>query len=350
MPNENWEIVIVGAGLVGTSLACLIAPHAKQFNFKVSLVDPRSFDTEKNIVPASDARSLALAYGTQQIYETLGLWSQLKDQAVPIKKVHISDRGHLGLTKLSLPFESITTLGYVISNNLIGGVLGKRINQLMEQKELSLISPGTVTHLTPTSLGMKVTLSSNNRHISKNAHLVIVADGTQSALIKHLGIVQKTHTYDEQAIVANVTSSHPSFDTAYKRFTPQGDIALLPPISNYHPLIWTAPTYIANELFAMSSKKFLDTLQQHFSYRLGRFTSIGVKHKYPITSVIAKEQVRPGVIILGNAAHTLHPVAAQGYNLSIRDSLVLANTILGALKKNQSPGSITIFLIIFLPD
>ncbi|PJE79116.1 2-octaprenyl-6-methoxyphenol hydroxylase [invertebrate metagenome] len=340
MEKQHWDILIVGAGLVGASLAYALSPLTCTHQLSVALVEPNDISVPRHRPASFDARSSALSYGTCQIYESLHLWQSLQSFATPIKQVHVSDSGHFGITRLRHRDENVPALGYVVENHRLGDLLLKHLQNLSHHKRLSLINPGKVTEILPTDKRMSVTLDSKGLASQCSASLVILADGGHSGLMEQLGITRNTRPYRQHAIIANIQTSHPGNGTAYERFTPKGTVALLPSGISRYGLVWTISSENTDSILQWSPERFLAELQNIFGFRAGRFIRLGARHHYPLSLTLANEQVRPGLVVLGNAAHTLHPVAGQGYNLSLRDTMTLVDTIKTAVHQGRSPGEL----------
>ena len=163
---------------------------------------------------------------------------------------------------------------------------------------------------------------------SLDCDLAILADGGRSGLREKLGIHAHPTHYGQTALISNISSAMPHQGTAFERFTDAGPMALLPLPDNRCVLIWTREPAEAQRLYALPDKEFLQELQSCFGYRLGAIEQVGSRHLYPLSLVESSEQVRSHLVVLGNAAHSLHPVAGQGYNLSLRDSMALADCLL----------------------
>jgi 2-octaprenyl-6-methoxyphenol hydroxylase len=175
--------------------------------------------------------------------------------------------------------------------------------------------------------GYRLTLSDQS---SLDCQLAILADGGRSGLREQLGIGVSHRPYGQSALIANVSPEHGHNGQAFERFTEQGPMALLPLAEQRCALVWTRASNDAERLMTLSDGQFLDELQQAFGYRLGALRQVGKRHLYPLALVEAQEQVRPHLVVLGNAAHSLHPIAGQGYNLSLRDTLALAQALLSS--------------------
>ncbi|MDD7805817.1 MAG: 2-octaprenyl-6-methoxyphenyl hydroxylase [Endozoicomonas sp. (ex Botrylloides leachii)] len=346
--SQQYDVLIIGGGLVGATLACALEPLACLQGLKIAIVEPRPVDQPQSRPPSFDARSSALSYGTIQAYEKLGLWSSLAGHAESIKQVHVSDRGHFGMTRLSHKKEGVPALGYVIDNFKLGEVLLDRLRCYRKKQTLTLYSPAEVTQLNPTAGSMLVTLldSTKKQHDIK-ASLVVLADGGRSGLMAQIGIIRDTHDYGQHALIANITTDKPHEGVAYERFSRNGPMALLPkkslidkPEASLYGLVWTLSEDEINDVISMKASAVIKKLQDSFGYRAGRFLQIGHRDSYPLIMGIAREQIRPNLVVLGNAAHTVHPVAGQGYNLAIRDVMSLANTIKAAVIDRASVGDL----------
>lgn len=342
--NNNkfeFDLLIVGAGLVGASLVCALEPLIKQCQLRCALVEPldlnESLDQSREKPPSFDARASALSYGTQQTYQKLGLWQSLDALAQPISQVHVSDKGHFGVARLSAEQEQVPALGYVIHNYHLGDVLMARLQHFRQEQLIEVFSPEHVTSLKPVAGGMDVELSS----MTTSASLVILANGGRSGLMDQLGITRETTQYEQHALIANLKLDRSHGGIAYERFAGKGPIALLPLKGDQSALVWIVPQETVDSILHLEDKAFLKTVQAQFGYRAGCFREVSKRHSYPLSMSIAEEQVRPGLVVLGNAAHALHPVAGQGYNLAIRDVMALADNIAGSLQQGISPGDLT---------
>lgn len=315
------NIAIIGGGLVGASLALALQAEAKARGWQISLIEP--FAPGAGYQPSYDARSTALSYGSRQIYQRLGLWSRIAERAEPIQQIHVSDRGRFAAARLSAREEGVPALGYVVENAWLGQCLW----QALDQQVVSWRSPAEVTRLEALPAGYQLTL---NDESSLQCDLAILADGGRSGLREQLGI-GVTHTpYGQSALIANVSPQDAHRGQAFERFTADGPMALLPLADNRCALVWTRAAADAERLLRLDEGRFLDELQQAFGYRLGALRQVGARHLYPLALVEAQEQVRPHLVVLGNAAHSLHPIAGQGYNLSLRDTLALAESLLAS--------------------
>lgn len=317
------QLAIVGGGLVGASLALALQAGAKARGWKIVLVEP--FAPGDAYQPSYDARSSALSYGSRQIFERLGLWPALAERAEAISQIQVSDQGRFGATRLSAADEGVPALGYVLENAWMGHCLWRALDpQVVEWR-----CPAEVVGMEALGDGYRLQL---NDGASLDCDLAVLADGGRSGLREQLGIAVRHTPYEQCALIANITPAEAHAGQAFERFTEQGPLALLPLPDNRCALVWTRPPVDAERLQQLPEREFLGELQQAFGFRLGALRKVGARHVYPLALVEAAEQVRPHLVILGNAAHSLHPVAGQGFNLSLRDAQALAETLL------ESPG------------
>ena len=326
---KNYDLVIVGGGMVGISLALLLAQQ--QSDWKVLLLEAQAYDNSDNHSnhPSFDSRSTALSWSSRKIFQAAGLWSELESHTSAIKNIHVSDRGHIGLTRISADEAGVDALGYVIENRWIGNVLLKKFTATA----VEIMAPERVAKITPLKSGVRLNLEKSGEAIETS--LLVIADGANSQTAQKLGIHSDKKPYGQQGIIANIALQDAHNGVAYERFTDQGPMAMLPlPDFDGSPrcaLVWTQPPERAAELMTATDKDFLQALQESFGYRMGMVEKVGERVAYPLALTTASEQVRRNIVVLGNAAHSLHPVAGQGFNLSLRDVATLAD-VLGKAK------------------
>jgi 2-octaprenyl-6-methoxyphenol hydroxylase len=316
---SRFNIAIVGGGLVGASLALALQGGAKARGWKIVLIEP--FAPGETWQPSYDARSSALSFGARRIYERLGLWQQISRRAEPILQIQVSDQGRFGATRLSAMEEGVPALGYVVENAWLGQCLWAAL----DSDVISWRVPAEVQSMQAVADGYRLTL---NDETELECDLAILADGGRSSLREQLGIAVHQRPYDQSALIANVTPSEAHCGQAFERFTEEGPMALLPLPENRCALVWTRTGNDTRRLAALDDRSFLDELQGVFGYRLGTLRQVGARHVYPLALIEAQEQIRSNLVILGNAAHSLHPIAGQGFNLSLRDADALAETLL----------------------
>jgi 2-octaprenyl-6-methoxyphenol hydroxylase len=304
------DIVIVGGGLVGASLAVALAPSGRTIALIEVAPPPRS-------APAWDERTIALNVASQRIYERLGLWPRLQPDITPILSTHISERGHFGVTRFTAQEAGEAALGWNVPVRAVGAALWDALQALPNVK---VVCPARVTALSVSDAAAEL---SGEGFAPLRAQLVVACDGAQSAIRTLLGIGAQERDYGQMAIVGAVRAERPHQGVAYERFTPDGPIAVLPRLDRC-ALVWTVPTEKGTRLLALSDAEFLAQLQDEFGHRLGRFLETGRRNGHPLNRVLSDQLTAPRVIFAGNAAQTLHPIAAQGFNLGLRDVATVA--------------------------
>ncbi|GFM54796.1 2-octaprenyl-6-methoxyphenyl hydroxylase [Pseudomonas capsici] len=329
---SRFNLAIIGGGLVGASLALALQAGAKARGWKIVLIEP--FAPGDSYQPSYDARSSALSFGARRIYERLGLWQQITRRAEPILQIQVSDRGRFGATRLAAMEEGVPALGYVVENAWLGQCLWAGL----DREVVTWRVPAEVRHMQALADGYRLTL---NDETELECDLAVLADGGRSSLREQLGIGVRERSYDQSALIANITPSEAHCGQAFERFTDDGPMALLPLPENRCALVWTRKGNDTQRLAALDDRSFLSELQNVFGYRLGTLRQVGTRHVYPLSLVEAEEQVRSHLVVLGNAAHSLHPIAGQGFNLSLRDADALAEAL---LESDKSPGDLTTLL------
>ncbi|MEH6358663.1 MAG: 2-octaprenyl-6-methoxyphenyl hydroxylase [Pseudomonadales bacterium] len=349
----SYDVVIIGGGMVGASLACALMPAIREFGLKVAMIESFALPEQADEVlyqPSYDDRSTAVSYGSRCLLQQLGVWKSLSLHATPIEHIHVSDKGYFGKTRLHAEEHGIEALGYVVENAWLGRVL---LQEVRESAAIDCISPASVSAITTIvdSDGQsyqRLTVEGDDGIQQVNTQLAVVADGGRSQVCQQLGIQLRQSAYQQCAIIANVSAEKPHRNVAYERFTEQGPIALLPlheeksSRQNRSALVFTVANKDVESVLAMDDSAFLTELQSRFGYRLGRFTSIGQRESYPLNLQRSTEQVRPGIVVIGNAAHSLHPVAGQGFNLALRGLMTLAKHLQRGLAEGKGIGSLQV--------
>lgn len=313
----DYDVLIAGGGMVGASLAAALA----HLPLKIAVIEAVPFGASGQ--PSYDERMTVLSLGSRRILDGLGLWSELAGEATPIRSVHVSERGRFGKTRLRAAELGVEALGYVVPNRSIGAAL---LGFLSKQAAVQWVAPARVA--AAASGGEYVTAKiTGDAEREVRARLLVVADGAHSELRHQLGISAHTHDYQQNAVVCNVSLERPEPGTAFERFTEQGPIALLPRADQDATLIWTLPRARIAAQLELPDAEFLAAAAECFNGRFGRFLRAGKRHSYPLLQVRAESQWRGRALILGNAAHSLHPIAAQGFNLSLRDVAALAELL-----------------------
>ncbi len=318
MTKQNYDIVIVGSGLVGASLAYAL----KDLPLNIAIID--AVASTERLHADFDARSLALSYSSQRIFSSLGLWPDLAPHALAIEQVHVSDQGHFGITRFSAKQQGVAALGYLIELQALNQCLDKALQQMTA---LDVFCPATLTQLDYVGDGYQLQLTTADGLQLLHCDLLIAADGARSTARDLLNIKNKNYDYQQHAIVANIGLQRPHQQIAYERFTAQGPIAMLPMSQQRAAMVWTVPSDQVQTIMQLDDQSFLQQLQKQFGYRLGRFIKVGQRQHFPLQLVQAERDHDQNAVLIGNAAHSLHPIAGQGFNLGLRDVSVLAQVI-----------------------
>jgi 2-octaprenyl-6-methoxyphenol hydroxylase len=327
---HDYDVIVVGGGMVGATLAIALSAA----NTRIALIEAVSPRAASQ--PSYDDRGLALSLSSRKILAGLGLWDAISKTANPIEHVHVSDQHHFGFVRLHAEPMQLPALGHVVLARELGKVLMDRISSA---DNIDFVCPAQVQRVAIHPERVEVTVLENGTTSALTAQLLVAADGAHSPVRNMLGIRTDFRDYGQTAIVTNVTPGKPHRNTAFERFTAQGPLALLPFTENRCVVVFTVASASAGHYLHMQEDEFLVALQTRFGRRLGTFRKLGKRKSYPMQYIIAQEQVRERLVVLGNAAHTLHPNGAQGFNLCLRDIAGLAEIVLPAIRAGGDPGS-----------
>lgn len=344
-PEKFYDIIVVGAGMVGASFCCALEKSLASKPVTILVIEAVIPGSNLSKQSSFDARSTALSFGSRKIFEEIGVWQELGAAVSPIHEIQVSDRGRFGSVLLSREEQGVDALGYVVENAQLGKILN---DNLEESNQINLLRPASVSSAKATESGMQLSLSIEDNEFVVDSSLVVLADGGKSAICEQLGVGQTVERYDQHALIANIVFEQAHNNSAFERFTETGPLAVLPLQSiegkNRGSLVWTLSAQQAEEYKELPASEILPLLQEHFGYKLGQITSIGERFVYPLSLSLAKEQVRPGLALLGNVAHTLHPVAGQGLNLALRDSQALVDVLSDAYERDCNLGEMAALL------
>jgi len=325
------DVVIIGGGLVGASLALALEPLELSIDVLESI--PFNHDAQ----PSFDERTIALTFGSRRIFEAIGIWSDIAPDACPIHSIHVSDQGHFGSTRLDRSLINTDALGYVVPSRILGRAL---LNRLQESTTIRYHAPAVVASLQTD--GDFVKLRVDNESSDWKAQLAVLADGGRSLLGQQIGIRRLEKSYPEVVLVAMVATDQDHQHRAYERFTRHGPLALLPAGPQRFALAWTLPETTAEAYTELSNDDFLSRLQMSFGERAGVFCNVGKRTTYAVGLTELYQPVSGRVVAIGNAAHIVHPVAGQGFNLGLRDVAELAENLFTATEHHQDLGSMAV--------
>ena len=337
------QVIIVGGGMVGLSLALMLAKASIAVKLLEAIKYP-NYDADLAPYHSSfDARNSALSRRSVQIYQELGLWDALQVHATPIFEVNITEQGSFGKARLKAAQEKVENFGQVIENAWLGRVL---LTEVKKQPLIELIDGVQVTSLKQNKDQVYIEALRQDQCLSLQTALLIAADGRDSFCRQALGIGASEHDYDQVAIVTTVQTSKPHQHIGFERFSALGPLALLPLPGEYRrSVVWPVKKGTEHEwLGDENDQHFLDALQQTYGDRAGKFQKTGRRFSFPLSQVLAEKQAIGRVVLMGNAAHTIHPVAGQGFNLCMRDAYVLVRSLTEQLSKSDDIGEHTMLL------
>ena len=319
--ETDYDIIIAGGGMIGTSLGLALAP----LQLRVAVVEAVARSAAQQ--PSFDERSTALSRSSQRTFEAMGLWPEIVAASTPIKNIHVSDKGHFGFSHIDASEQKVEALGYVVINRVLGEVLQSSLTRV---DGLDLLCPARICEVASSGEEVTTTIEERGGRRTLTCKLLVAADGANSSVRDMIGISASRVDYEQLAVIGNVLPDKAPDNRAYERFTDTGPIAMLPIADDRAAFVWMLSPANAEEMLALSDEEFTDRLQDTFGYRLGRFSKVGKRAAYPLALTKANDLIARRGLVIGNAAHGLHPVAAQGFNLGMRDVAALCDCIADA--------------------
>jgi len=314
---DDYDVLIAGGGLVGASLA--IALDSAGLSVALAEAVPPRVDLQ----PSYDERNLALAGASVNALRTLGVLDGYAP-IHPIERIHVSRRGDFGSVRFDAAELGLPAFGATIPARELGNALLRRLDGC---RDLARLAPAEVIALETRDENIEVRLRTASGERRVRTRLLVGADGTSSFVRSALGIDVQRHDYGQCAFVTTLTLDKPLDGTAYERFTESGPVALLPLGANRAGLVLSGPVDDAPRVGALDDADFLAFVHERFGYRAGRFSRPGQRKSYPLARALASRTVAPRAVLVGNAAQTVHPIGAQGFNLGLRDALTLAELL-----------------------
>lgn len=336
---QAFDIVISGGGLSGALMALSLSTlvNQAQKTLKIAIVEANPILTDPS--KTFDDRVLALSHGSAQYLKKVGAWQGLSKHAQPIEKIHISDRGHYGKARLDAASHHVDALGYVAEMAFIGQSI---LQPLAKKTNITWFTPDSIAHIEWQQQQVTLELASGTQ---LSAKLLLGCDGAQSVCRKFANIQTSSREYQQAALIANVATAKSHNNIAYERFSETGPIAMLPLTSlskEQHgrcSLVWTLTPELASTMATLNDEEFANALNEAFGYWLGKVTKVGKRDVYPLQLLQANEQIYHRMALIGNASHTIHPIAGQGFNLGLRDVSDMTKKIAQAWQLNQDIGA-----------
>ena len=325
--NETYDVAIIGGGLVGASLACALSP----LGLKTVLVEAVAFKAASQ--PSYDDRTLALSASSCRILQGLGVWPRVEQSATAIREIHVRELNRPGRVIMRPEELGLDRFGHVVEARVFGQAM---LETLPALENLQFTCPAKVTAIHPGEEFSTVHIDADDGATELRARLVVGADGASSFVRESLGIESERHDYGQTAVICNVTPEQDHRGRAFELFTPTGPLAVMPHVNGRCGLIWCVPGDQADSLLEWPDEEFMQRANERFGRHLGEFLKLARRSRYPLRLVRALEDIRPRTVILGNAAHAIHPIGAQGFTLGLRDVAVLAEVLADDLRSGTA--------------
>ena len=331
MMNNEFDVVIVGGGLVGLSLAAALGNDG----FSVAVLEARQpvVDWPADSI---DLRVYAITRESQNLFETIGAWPAMLPKAGPFRDMHVWDAGGNGDIHFSSADLGEPYLGHILESRVIEQAL---LGVIADLPGVQRFCPATVTAFSELENRQQIELEDGR---TLRARLLVGADGKHSKVRDYAGIHTRVSDYGQQALVAVVATERAHEETAWQRFLPTGPLAFLPLADGRSSIVWSASNDRAEHLLELDEPGFCAELGKAFGHRLGRITSCGERILFPLQRQHAEHYVAPRIALVGDASHVIHPLAGQGVNLGLKDVRELAGTLLEAGRQQRDIGSLSV--------
>ena len=318
----DFDLIINGGGLAGASLACALASSG----FRIALIEAKELNNSDQ--SSFDSRVIALTYSAGAIFRNLNVWQGLKaGSTTPIRQIEVTNHRRRGRARLQASDVGYESLGWNVDARTLGEQLYRRLREL---EGVMIFCPATLKEYEIRDDCVTASVESERDETvhQLTARILVVADGGGSSIRQQLKFDVRQMPYAQAALVCRVDTDKSNRFTAYEHFIESGPLALLPVGESGYSVVWTLEQGRLKHLLENSEEKFLEELQNEFGDRAGRFVAVtGTRKSYPLVLSKLKKFVRPRVVIVGNASHTVHPVAGQGFNLALRDVAALADVL-----------------------
>ena len=332
--TKAYDIIIVGGGMVGATLACGLAEEAEEL--KIAVIDSHEpqLSWDEN---SYDLRVSAITRASQKLFKEIGVWQNICEQRVsPYREMFVWDSGN----SAELHFDSAdmgeTDLGHIIENRVIVKALQQRLKTF---SQIDVYCPAQIEQIDFQTDTTNIILKDN---IALSAKLLIGADGARSLVRQKADIAVKGWDFDQAALVTTVKTEKHHQDTAWQRFLSSGPLAFLPLTAGYSSIVWSTSPEEAKRLSHISTDEFALEIEQSFDSKLGRITSVAERAVFPLRLFETLNYVKPRLALVGDAAHTIHPLAGQGVNLGLADVATLIDVVTDALSEKKDIGDLKV--------
>jgi len=332
MNEVDFDIVIVGGGIVGTTLACSLAQSNQ--DIKIALVEarePKFEDLKENIF---DIRVSAITRASQRIFNAIDVWSKIESKRLcQFTDMHVWDDTGVGEIHFDSAEIGEPYLGHIIENSVI---LSSLYQGMSDYQNITLLSPVKISNINYLD-----TLAEIEFHDDKklSTRLIIAADGSQSWLRQQAGIIVRGWDYPQDALVTWVKTEQQHQHTAWQRFMPDGPLAFLPLQNGYSSIVWSTTPEHVQQLLQFSDKDFRAALTNAFSNTLGQVIENGPRARFPLRYFVTENYIKPRLALIGDAAHTMHPLAGQGVNVGLQDVAAMTSILSDANSRNKDLGA-----------
>lgn len=337
MAEHEYDVVVSGAGMVGAAFASLLATTEHGKNLRIAVLEARPF-VMPDLSESFDPRVVALTAVSRKLLEDTGAWEQIAARRVcPYQRMEVWEADGTGHIEFDCAEVRQPSLGHIVENALVVEALWQRLEAL---ENVTLLCPATVVDLDRQPEGVAISLADGS---IINTKLLAAADGAQSKVRELCGLQLRQWEYGHHAIVTTVTTEKNHDFTARQRFLPEGPLAFLPlqtETGDCHQcsIVWSQQADVAEQLMALDDDAFCEALTRAGENCLGNVVAVDKRYKIPLKQRHAVDYVVPGVALMGDAAHTIHPLAGQGVNLGFQDVIVLVEEVERAVSRGLSPG------------
>ena len=332
--SKHYDIIIVGAGMVGATLACGLAEEAEQLKIAIIDANEPKFDWDNN---SYDMRVSAITRASQTLLKNVGAWDKIIEQRIsPYQDMFVWDAGENGELHFDSADMGEVDLGHIIENRVIVKALHQRIKEL---PQIELLCPAKLESIDFKQDENQVVLEDKTK---LTANLVVAADGSRSWVRQQANIAVKGWDFDQAALVTTVKTEKHHQDTAWQRFLSSGPLAFLPLIEGYSSIVWSTSPSEAKRLTDISEDEFAVELEHAFESKLGKITSVASRAVFPLRLFETLNYAQHRLALVGDAAHTIHPLAGQGVNLGLADVASLMDVVVDALNNKKDIGDLKV--------